>query len=226
MRLLAVDTATTTCSVALLEDRQLVGESTHTGGDTHSRHLMSMIDGLLAQRHQDVRRLDGIAVTRGPGTFTGLRIGISTVKGLAAAVGIPVVGVNSLAALAYPLVGKGLPIVAVMDARRGEVYHARFDSPTDCNGDGGAVDAPDKVAASVPRGAVLVGGGAVLYRQVFRARCRGIRFADDAAHVIRAFAVGRLALHRFASGDVDAVGALVPKYIRPSDAQIHPPASC
>lgn len=226
MKLLAVDTATTACSVALLDDRQPMAESVHSGGETHSRHLMSMIDDVLGRCHQDAAGLDGMAVTRGPGTFTGLRIGISTIKGLAAATGTPVVGVNSLAALAYPLVGRGRPVVAVIDARRGEVYHARFDSVMDCHAGGGAVAVPARAAAAIPQDAILVGAGALLYRKVFEAHCRGICFADGDAHVIRAAAVGRLALDRFDSGHVDEIDALEPTYIRPSDAQIHMPASC
>ena len=112
MRILAVDTATTSCSVALFDDRLLVAEEIYTAGRTHSRHLLSIIQGIIGRCAIDLDQLDGIAVTRGPGTFTGLRIGISTVKGLAAALKIPVVGVNSLAALAYPLTWTRRPVVA------------------------------------------------------------------------------------------------------------------
>ncbi|BBO79585.1 tRNA (adenosine(37)-N6)-threonylcarbamoyltransferase complex dimerization subunit type 1 TsaB [Desulfosarcina ovata subsp. sediminis] len=222
MMLLAVDTATTSCSVALLRGRRLLVESVFAGGRTHSRHLMGMIDGLLGQCGLMAGDIKAIAVTRGPGTFTGLRIGISTVKGLAAAMHVPVVGVSSLAALAFPLRHYDGPVVSMIDARRGEVYHTCYDHgsyipdkvvPVQ-------VSAPDSPALQVPPNAILVGSGAALYRDVFKARFTDIRFADPAEDVIRAVWAGLLAMDRLERDDVDAVDRLVPQYIRKSDAQI------
>ena len=99
MNLLAVDTSTTSCSVALFKGHRLLAEELYTAGKTHSRHLLSIIHRILSRCACQPTDLEGIAVTLGPGTFTGLRIGISTVKGLAAAAGASVVGVSSLAAL-------------------------------------------------------------------------------------------------------------------------------
>jgi tRNA threonylcarbamoyladenosine biosynthesis protein TsaB len=87
---------------------------------------MSMIHRVLERCRCGPSDIGGIAVTRGPGTFTGLRIGISTVKGLAVATGAPVVGVSSLAALAVPFALLDCPVVAMIDARRGEVYHTQY----------------------------------------------------------------------------------------------------
>lgn len=226
MRLLAIDTSTTSCSVALLDGRRLVAEETFTDGKTHSRHLMSMIDNILCRCSQDSERLDGIAVTRGPGTFTGLRIGLSTVKGLAEAAELPVVGINSLAALAYPLRLMERPVVAMIDARRGEIYHAQFSAEVETSKHPVAVSVPDAAADSIPEGAVLVGSGALLYRSVFENQCSNVRYADDTAHIIRAASVGMLAMVRFESGEVDSVGTLVPEYVRKSDAQIQMSGSC
>lgn len=224
MKLLAVDTSTASCSVALFNGDRLLEEAVYTVGKTHSRHLMSMIHRILEDCRCDPADIGGIAVTRGPGTFTGLRIGISTVKGIAAATGAPVVGISSLAALAFPFSLQDCPVVAMIDARRGEVYHAQFRGVA-----GGAsevavrvsVCAPETAAAQLPENAILVGSGAVLYREVFEARSPRIRFADTTQHVIRASSVGMLALVRFNQQDVDAIGTLIPEYIRKSDAQIH-----
>ena len=219
MKLLAVDTATASCGVALLDDGQLLAEAWYGMGATHSRHLMAMIQEVLGRCACTPSRIDGIAVTRGPGTFTGLRIGISTVKGLAAATGAPVVGVSSLAALAYPLALLSGPVFPMIDARRGELYTACYRRGVV---DGTArVHAPVAVAAELPADAVLVGSGALLYRDLFAERCPGVRFADAGQHVIRAASVGLLALARFSRGETDAVATLVPDYIRASDAQVH-----
>lgn len=228
MKLLAVDTATTSCSVALLEGDRLLAEMVYTGGKTHSRHLMSMIDQILDRCGCGPSDVEAVGVTRGPGTFTGLRIGISTVKGFCAATQAPVIGVSSLTALAFPFDPVGRPVVAMIDARRNEVYWAQFQA-----GKNGlemispvSVAAPEKVAQTLPKGALLVGSGALLYRSSFEALSPGVRFADPTQHFIRGASVGLLALNRLWRHDVDSIDTLTPEYIRKSDAQIHMSGAC
>ncbi len=225
MKLLAVDTSTVSCSVALLDETRLLCEMTYGAGKTHSRHLMSMIDCVFKRCDAAPGDIDGIAVTKGPGTFTGLRIGLSTVKGLAIAAGIPVVGVSSLAALAYPMRNTNRNVVTMIDARRGEVYHDRFDVK------GLAIDpsldsdpkvaAPEEVAEMLPEDALLIGSGAILYRALFLKKCPSVEFGEPMQHVIRAASVGLLSMSRFRRKSFDPVYALTPQYIRKSDAQIH-----
>lgn len=224
MNLLAVDTSTTSCSVALFNGDRLIEEAIYAAGKTHSRHLMSMIHRILDGCGCDPADIDAIGVTRGPGTFTGLRIGMSTVKGIAVATGAQVIGVSSLAALAFPFFLLNCPVVAMIDARRGEVYYAQYRAVTGIAPEMPvrvSVCDPETAAAQLPENAILVGSGAVLYREVFEARCPSIRFADTTQHVIRAASVGMLALVRFNQQDVDSIGVLIPEYIRKSDAQIH-----
>ena len=228
MNLLAVDTSTSSCSVALFNGHRLLAEELYTAGKTHSRHLLSIIHRILSRCACEPKDIQGIAVTVGPGTFTGLRIGISTVKGIAAATGTSVVGISSLAALAYPLAMLDRPVVAMIDARRGEGYHAQYQvgaivsdlsAPV-------SVSTPDTAASTLPERAVLVGSGAVLYREMFKARYPRIGFADATSHVIRAASVGMLAMARFEGQDVDSIDSLIPEYIRKSDAQIQMSGSC
>jgi tRNA threonylcarbamoyladenosine biosynthesis protein TsaB len=219
MNLLAIDTSTTSCSVALFNGDHLLAENVYTAGTTHSRHLMSMIHGILERCRWGPSDIGGIAVTRGPGTFTGLRIGISTAKGLAAATGVPVVGVSSLAALAVPLALLDCPVVAMIDARRGEVYYTHYRGDVHA-ANRVSVAAPETAAAALPENATLVGSGALLYREVFASRCPGIRFGEPTQHVIRAASVGLLARERFDKHDVDPIDRLIPEYVRKSDAQV------
>ena len=100
MRILAVDTATKSCSVAVTEKGFLAAELTTVSAQTHSKHLLKMIHSVINTAGITISDVDGFAVTIGPGSFTGLRIGISSVKGLAVALDKPVVGVSSLDALA------------------------------------------------------------------------------------------------------------------------------
>jgi tRNA threonylcarbamoyladenosine biosynthesis protein TsaB len=228
MNLLAVDTSTAGCSVALIREGRLMAEAVYTAGKTHSRHLLSTIHAILSSSGFYPEDIHGIAVTTGPGTFTGLRIGISTVKGLAVATGAQVVGVSSLAALAFPFAQLNCTVVAMIDARRGEIYHASFRC-----GMGNlqpamavALDAPEATAALLPEDAIVVGSGAVLYREVLQSRRPGIRFGDPTQHVIRAGSVGMLAMRRFSRQDVDRTDTLLPEYVRKSDAQVHLSGSC
>lgn len=225
MNLLAVDTATTSCSVALFSGDRLLAEVVYAAGKTHSHHLMSMIHRILEECRCKPEDIGGIAVTRGPGTFTGLRIGISTIKGLAAATGVPVVGISSLAALAFPFALHDCPVVAMIDARRGEIYYNQYHGATQ-PATRVLVGAPEMAAVALPENAILVGSGALLYRGVFENHCPHVRFADAAQHVIRAASVGRLALLRFKRQDADPIDALIPEYVRKSDAQIQISGSC
>ena len=126
MRILAVDTATQTCGVAVADDHRLMAEVTIVREETHSKHLINAIEAVLTQAATSLADLDGFAVTIGPGSFTGLRIGISSIKGLAAATGKPVAGISSLDALAFQTtVSSGL-VCPLLDARKGEVYFSKF----------------------------------------------------------------------------------------------------
>jgi tRNA threonylcarbamoyladenosine biosynthesis protein TsaB len=220
MIVLAVDTSTSSCSVALLEDGGLLAEVTYTSGKTHSRHLMTLVQSLLIRCDKAPEDIEGIAVTKGPGTFTGLRIGLSTVKGLAAGIQVPVVGIGSLAALAYPLRCCERQIVPMIDARRGEVYHATYQVGASLSSADAqiAASAPDAILERLSRNSVLVGTGALCYRKLFEAV--GLQLADPVHHIIRASSVGLLAMERFRQKDVDVNETLIPDYIRKSDAQL------
>ena len=228
MKLLAVDTSTSSCSVALFDGERLLSETVYSAGKTHSRHLLSMIHHTLDCCGFTPLDVNGIAITRGPGTFTGLRIGISTVKGLCAATQASVIGVSSLAALALPLSLGERPVVAMIDARRNEVYWAQYQG-----GDNGlktispvSLSAPEEAAQAFSEGSLLVGSGALLYRSVFETHCPEVRFADAVQHIIRGASVGMLALERFRRQDVDRIDTLTPEYIRKSDAQIQMSGTC
>ena len=123
MNLLAVDTAGKSCAVAVMRDDTLLYEAQCNNGLTHSETLLPMIDTALRACSLTVNDLDVLGATNGPGSFTGLRIGLSVIKGLAQPRQIPCVGVSTMAALAYGVNGAGT-VIAAQDARRGQVYWA------------------------------------------------------------------------------------------------------
>ena len=129
MNILAIDTAGKTAAVAVMRDDTLLYEMASNTGLTHSETLLPMVDTALKACGLTPAQLDLYAVTNGPGSFTGLRIGLAAVKGLAFAANTPCAGVSTMAALAYGVCGE-VTVIGAQDARRGQVYWAGFDLAT------------------------------------------------------------------------------------------------
>lgn len=224
MKILAVDTATNSCSVAILNAGSVSAEVMTLNDETHSKHLMGLIDNVLGMAGFRIGDMDGMAVTIGPGSFTGLRIGLSTVKGLAHALDKPVVGVSSLDSLAWQCEDRSHLICAILDARKGEVYSATYRfrgenlTQTRCQ----AATPPVAAVESIKEPCVFIGGGAQLYRgDIIKIVGDYAYFAPEDQHHIRASSVGFLSLQRFQTRDTSEVSSLVPQYIRKSDAELN-----
>ncbi len=191
---------------------------------THSTHLMEMINTAIRLSELTISEIDGFAVTKGPGTFTGLRIGLSTVKGFAAASGKPVVGVSSLDALACQFSFSSKLICSLLDARRKEVYFSRYRFE-----DGKLrkeiqeqVSPPDKSIDGINEPCIFVGNGALLYQKIIVNRLGEMAFfASPCQNTILASAVANIGLKRFEINDADNIAKLVPHYIRKPDAQLN-----
>jgi tRNA threonylcarbamoyladenosine biosynthesis protein TsaB len=224
MKILALDTATASCSVAVIEGESLRAELTTLITETHSRHLLSMVATAIDMAGLQADQLDGFAVSIGPGSFTGLRIGISAIKGLAFSLRKPVVGISSLAALAWQCNPSPYLICPVIDARKKEVYFGRYRFN---NGQLQAegleqVASPAAALRAINETCVFVGSGASLYREkIVSMLGRSAQFAAPGQHTIRASTVAWLSLERFAQNQTDDVELLVPHYIRKSDAELN-----
>ena len=126
MLILAFESSAKAASAALVRDGKLLSQYSQCSGLTHSRTLLPMAEDMLKNAELTIRDVDCFAVAHGPGSFTGIRIGVSTVKGLAWASGKPCVGVSTLEAMAWHGLAAGGPVCPVMDARRSQVYNALF----------------------------------------------------------------------------------------------------
>jgi tRNA threonylcarbamoyladenosine biosynthesis protein TsaB len=224
MKILALDTATDSCSVAATDDGALSAELTIRNNQTHSKHLMKLVHCVLEIAGFGVADLDGLAVTIGPGSFTGLRIGISTIKGLAHALDKPVVGVSTLKALAWQCGQTSYLICPLLDARKGEVYAAayHFNAGQLVQKSSARAIPPEAVVEDIKSPCVFIGTGARLYRQSIAAAAGSLaHFAPAGQNVIRASSVAFLSMPRFEVDDTDGIAGLVPHYIRKSDAELN-----
>lgn len=222
MNLLAIDTASSSASVALVTESATRAEITLATGCTHSRHLMEMVDHCLAWAETGFEDIDGFVVNRGPGSFTGLRIGIATVKGMAWARDKPVLGLSGLEALALQTAVDQRLICAMQDARRRQVYCGYYRLINGCLQPVRKTLAtdPEAAVADIKEPCILVGEGAVVYRdRLTRALGHFAQFAPPGQHMLRASTLGICGLSRFAADRIDAAD-LVPEYVRGSDARM------
>ena len=224
MKILAVDTATTSCSAAIVDNGLVNAELTTVNNQTHSKHLMTMIDTVCGLSGLEITAIDGFAVTLGPGSFTGLRIGISTVKGLAWSLKKPVVGISSLEALAWQCAPVSYLICPLLDARKHEVYACRYRFLAgELTKEGSEqVAAPAAVIHDIREPCLFVGNGAILYEKEISQKLGEVAFIAGGSHdKIRASSIAELSVDRFTRHQTDDVASLVPRYIRKSDAELH-----
>lgn len=224
MILLALDTSSRDASLAVLRDGAIAGESQFSPGDGLSSRLVPSLESLLHSLGLGLPQVDLFAAAVGPGLFTGIRVGLATFKGLNFSAGKPMVGVNSLEALAFKLADDAGTVVPLIDARRGELYAAAYRFAP-----GGRVEerlsprllAPAELAPALAglEAPVLVGGGIEEHADLLRRSLPGCRIQVSSRFL--AGEIGRIALQRFARGDGRE---LRPAYIRRPDAESRRPA--
>lgn len=213
--ILSIDSSAVSASVALTENGSVIKSEFINTGLTHSETLMPMIKRVMSG--VDLSSLDAIAVTVGPGSFTGVRIGVATVKGLAFAHNIPCIGVSTLEAIAYNFMDKNCVVCAVMDARRMQFYNAVFRIN---NGvvtrlcDDRAIDINDlRENISEYENVIIAGDGAKLcYDNI---NLDNVTLADDAHILQNAVSVALCTKHK----EKISHSALVPVYLRQSQAE-------
>jgi tRNA threonylcarbamoyladenosine biosynthesis protein TsaB len=219
MRVLALDTATEVCTVALLSGQQSIVESLDLGRG-HAQEILGMIDRVLAQGGTTLASLSGIVAGIGPGSFTGVRIGVAVAQGLAFGAGLPVVPVTSLEALALEAFGGGAgQVLACLDARMGEVYWGCFTMrPPPL-----LIAALGPLAVGPPAGVWLPAGGGGGFGGIGRGfaaypelgRIEGVTLAEGAARALPdAGVMARLGAARLSCGGGIDAAALEPLYVR------------
>ena len=221
---LAIETATRVLSVAVLRGERVVAEFSSEGLRVHSERLLPAIDRVLAEAGRSLSELDALAVSAGPGSFTGVRIGIATLKGLAFAEGRAAVPVSTLAALRLAAAGAPGPVASLLDARRGELYAGAW------HGAGPEAEplwpesvlTPEALAERLPEGSTLVVGedAATGAEAVLAARPGAFARVGAPEVAARAHWIGELAQRALAAGRTMAPETLLPSYLRRAEAEV------
>ena len=223
MRVIAIETATMAGSIAIIDAARVISEITLNARATHSERLMAAIDRLLGDSGLAIDDMDGVAVSIGPGSFTGLRIGLSAAKGLSYASGKPLIGIPTLDALALNMTFSRYLICPIQDARKGEVYTALYrpgDNSPEKMTDDMAVD-PSALAGMITQKTVFLGDGVNRYRELLMKQLGELyNEAPIPLQLPRASNVAMLALKRLEKGDTDDPFTMIPRYIRKSEAEI------
>lgn len=225
MKLLALDSSGLVASVAVVEDDITVAEYTLNYKKTHSQTLLPMLDELRRMTELDLNSIDAIAVASGPGSFTGLRIGAATAKGLGLALGLPIIPVPTVDALAYNLYGSTKNICPLMDARRNQVYTGLYTFENDtlvtiepqC-----AVDIA-KISQKINefgKEVVFLGDGVSVYREKLVELVKvPYDFAPSCCNRQRAACVAALGEVLYQAGITQDAAAFAPDYLRLSQAE-------
>lgn len=223
MKILAIETSAKAASVCLCEDEFLIAQSYQNSGLTHSQTVLPMCQAMLAHCGVPLSAVDLIACAAGPGSFTGLRIGLSTVKGLAWSTEKPCCGVSTLEAMAWPLAHRKGELVCCMDARRHQVYNARFQS------DGTSLTrlTPDRAISlealfaelDEKKVQMVVGDGAELCYNEGSRLGASLELAPPHLRFQSAWGVARAALEQARRGELTDAQGLAANYIRLSQAE-------
>jgi tRNA threonylcarbamoyladenosine biosynthesis protein TsaB len=223
MLVLALDTSTSRGSLALVAEQRLLAEYTLESSASFLNRLLAGIDHLLGETANTIQDVNLIVISRGPGNFTGLRLGLSTAKGLALAVGCPVIAINTLDALAANFPFAALPVCPVIDAKKHEVYAALYH----CRAAAGQLVGdylllpPAALVDRILEPTLITGPGLERYGSLFQEGLGDLAvFPPPEFCHVRASVLARLGLQEFAAGRIPDLDKLTPFYLRPADAEL------
>lgn len=224
MKILSLDSATESATCAILDDNRILGEITFNYKKQHSLVLMPMIDELFNNTGMSIRDIDGFVVSKGPGSFTGLRIGMSTIKGLSQGTKKPFISISTLDALAYNLAYTSGIICPILDALRDNVYTAlyTFDNcELSRTSDYMNISIDELINMFKDKNCniTFVGDGTVKFKERLMERLTEINFAPAHLNLAKASSLGELGLKLLSNGIEDDIYASVPIYLRKPQAE-------
>ena len=223
MKILAVDTSSKICSVAVLEDDNVILEKHTSDEKTHSQNLMPLIDELFKETKLCLNDINLLTCCQGPGSFTGIRIGIATIKAFSDAKNIPVVGVTSLESLAYNINQTGL-VVSLIDAKNNNVYYSlhSFDGKIYKQIGDYKSDNIQNILDSLSiydDSLIFVGDGSVVHKDKIQTYIKNPIFASDEQNLQTSISIGKSAYNKFTNGIYGNSDFILPIYLKKSQAE-------
>lgn len=225
MKILAIDTSSKICSVSILENETVILEKITDDEKTHSQNLMPLIDELFNETNLTLNNIDLLACCQGPGSFTGIRIGIATVKAFSDAKNIPVAGVSSLEGLAYNITKNGL-IVSLIDAKNDNVYyslHSYDGSQYKKIGEYKSANIQnilDELSIYDDQ-LIFVGNGSETHHNLIQTYIKNPVFASDKQNLQTSISIGKSAYNKFKNGIYGDSNSILPIYLKKSQAERH-----
>ncbi|MGO1469714.1 MAG: tRNA (adenosine(37)-N6)-threonylcarbamoyltransferase complex dimerization subunit type 1 TsaB [Tissierella sp.] len=221
---LGLDTSTKVASIAVIDEERIIGEYSLSKDMSHSEKLMPMIKEVLDNIDIKIEDIDLYTVAVGPGSFTGLRIGITTVKSFSHLFNKPIIGVSTLESLAYNLSGSHATIMPILDARRDRIYTAlyKFDGPQIIEIEGSQIleikDLKEKLKSF--DNIAVNGAGSIAYKEEIKSQLEDkVYFGSRGQNITRAASIAELGLKKYKEGKRDDPFTLIPEYIRATKAE-------
>jgi tRNA threonylcarbamoyladenosine biosynthesis protein TsaB len=223
MKILGIDTATPFLALGVVEEDKVLSELRFNAGQTHAQILIPSIDRVLKEAYLKLEELDGIAISIGPGSFTGLRIGLATAKGLCFASEKPLISVPTLDGLVYFQRSSSYPLVPILDAKKNEVYSAVYDSR-----DGRIkrvsdywVTSIEKLVAKIPQEVIFLGLGLEVFKENLSKLCgERAHFLEGEGNLPSGTAIAFLGLEKFKLSEFEDLDKLEPLYLRSSEQEL------
>ena len=224
MKILAIDTSTVVASVCIIEDEKILGEININYKQNHSTIIMPLIDELLAKLDLDIQDIDCFAVAKGPGSFTGLRIGVATIKAMAQASNNPIVAISTLEAMAYNIFDTSRYIVPIIDAKSERIFSGIYKFEED-KLEVVLEDSPLTILELIEYiesndiNPIFLGDGATVYKDLLSSKFSRECFAPSNLNIQKASSLASLAIDYFKAGKVISYRELEIEYLRKPQAQ-------
>lgn len=217
MKILSIDTSSSNCATALLEDDKLIDENSLNNGLTHSENLMPLIDELLKKNNIELKDIDLISVSIGPGSFTGIRIGIASIKAMAEVYNIKIASVTSLETLAR-LDESDKNKICLIDAKNNQVYFGVFDKEYNLVEEYRADDIENLIDIMKKYdNSIAIGNGAILHKELLENNIKGIEVLENCLQI--AENTGKIGYKKFLNSTLENADTITPFYLRKSQAE-------
>ncbi len=224
MRILGIDTSSPKGSIAITLRNKIISEKAISGHTSYSKNLFFIIDSILQDSNLNISQVDAFAVSIGPGSFTGLRVGLSSVLGFSLAQKKPVVSVETLLAMAHTIPFTENIICPVIDARKGELYTSFFQYDANgqiCRLEEDRTVKPELLVNEINKTTLFFGSGVETYGKVLSQKLGNLAVFDNGSSNTTAASVAKLAFEKTQNGEKTDSALLKPKYVRRSEAEMN-----